>query len=82
MGSDQLRDMDLKRTQTALSLKYVEKSPPLVNNKGSQRTSTIRKISSVDGLTEDEQDRIAAILVGLLFQSPRLNSLVCVHVGK
>ena len=78
VGSHRSRDndTDLKRTRTktGLSLGHGGKSPPLVNNRGSQRTPTIRKISSVDGLTEDEQDKIAAILVSLLFPeaSPEL----------
>ena len=64
VGSYRSRDTYLKHTtQMGLSLEYGTRSPPLVNNKGSQRTPTIRKISSVDGLTEDEQDKIAAILV-------------------
>ena len=71
MGNHRSRDnnTDLKRTQTrtGLSPGYGGKSPPLVNNRASQRTPIIRKISSVDGLTEDEQDKIAAILVSLLF---------------
>ena len=75
VGSYRSRDMYLKHTtQMGLSLEYGARSPPLVNNKGSQRTPTIRKISSVDGLTEDEQDKIAAILVSFLFRWSRLNS--------
>ena len=63
----------MKRTQPGLSSEYSTKSPPLWNNKCPRRTAAIRKISSVDGLTEDEQDKIAAILVSLLYQRPRLN---------
>jgi hypothetical protein len=66
---DSSMDLKLTQTKTGLSPGYGGKSPPppLVNNTGSQRTTpTIRKISSVDGLTEDEQDKIAAILVSLL----------------
>lgn len=82
LANYRLGDTDMKRTQASLSSKHGAMSPPIiVNNKGSQRTPTIRKISSVDGLTEDEQDKIAAILVSLLFVRPRLNSQrVCVCV--
>lgn len=86
VGDDRLGDMYLKRTQESLSLENGVVISPPVKSGAPQSTSrqtetTIRKISSVEGLTEDEQDKIAEILVGLAFSctlytsDPRLNSL-------
>lgn len=65
VGGYRLSGTDLKRTH-GLSSEDSARVPPLLNNTSPRRMSTIRKISSAEGLTEDEQDRIAAILVSLL----------------
>ena len=54
---------DLKRTHGVLSSRSGGQDPPPLNGIGP--TGAIRKISSVEGLTEDEQNKIAEILVSL-----------------
>lgn len=66
VGGHQLNDVDLKRTQGGLSSEEGGKRPSPLDNKSPRRTLTIRKISSIEGLTEDEQEKIATILVSLV----------------
>ena len=57
---------DMKHTQgTFSSDDVIGNFSSILNYKRPRRDSTIRKISSVEGLTEDEQDKIALILVSL-----------------
>lgn len=66
VGSYRSKAADLKpatQLSDGLSLEGRRKAESLLTSKSPERAMTIRKISSIEGLTEVEQDKIAAILV-------------------
>ena len=66
VGDYRSRGADLKQTHDVLSSTGGEKDPPLsLERGGPTRAGTIRRISSVEGLTQHEQNKIAEILVSL-----------------